>query len=209
VHGVCGTSDIEIGKGYIKQFESRWWPLDLESNGLGLNERPVSIRETVMSQQSVRQAARRSALDAQAALREERVDRERRLEGLAVEALTALSNETRRSPHPNNAPGPASQATIAAPEQRAGAGVAGDDQRRTPDRARYAAMVARHARAYICGGTSCSVPDQGDPVSWIWMRPGGAEHVDHRYADDAEQRGERPRRRAAPPRVDASKYGQG
>jgi hypothetical protein len=32
-------------------------------------------------------------------------------------------------------------------------------------------MVARHARAYICGGTSHSVPDQGDPVSWFWMRP--------------------------------------
>jgi hypothetical protein len=43
-----------------------------------------------MSQQSVRQAARRSALDAQAVLRKERVDRERRLEGLAVEVLTAL-----------------------------------------------------------------------------------------------------------------------
>jgi hypothetical protein len=43
-----------------------------------------------MSQQSVRQAARRSALDAQAARRKERVDRERRLEGLAVVVLTAL-----------------------------------------------------------------------------------------------------------------------
>jgi hypothetical protein len=43
-----------------------------------------------MSQQSVRQAARRSALDAQAGLRKLRADRERRLEGLAVEVLTAL-----------------------------------------------------------------------------------------------------------------------
>jgi hypothetical protein len=43
-----------------------------------------------MSQQSVRQAARRSALDAQAVLRKERADRERRLEGLAVVVLTAL-----------------------------------------------------------------------------------------------------------------------
>jgi hypothetical protein len=43
-----------------------------------------------MSQQSVRQAARRSALDAQAILRKERADRERRLEGLAVAVLTAL-----------------------------------------------------------------------------------------------------------------------
>ena len=43
-----------------------------------------------MSQQSVRQAARRSALDAQGARRKERADRERSLEGLAVEVLTAL-----------------------------------------------------------------------------------------------------------------------
>jgi hypothetical protein len=44
----------------------------------------------VMSQQSVRQASRRSALDAQAVLRKQRADRERRLEVLAVEVLTAI-----------------------------------------------------------------------------------------------------------------------
>jgi hypothetical protein len=44
-----------------------------------------------MSQQSVSQAARRSALDAQATLRKERADRERRLEALAVAVLTALA----------------------------------------------------------------------------------------------------------------------
>ena len=49
----------------------------------------------------------------------------------------------------------------------------------------------------------------GRPCQLDLDASGGAEHVDHRYADDAEQRGERPRRRAAPPRVDASKYGQG
>ena len=37
-----------------------------------------------MTQQSVRQAARRLALITQAALRKERADRERRLEALAV-----------------------------------------------------------------------------------------------------------------------------
>src|SRR5688500_5120544 len=42
-----------------------------------------------MSQQSVRQAARRSALDAQAVLRKERADRERRVEAVAVGVLTA------------------------------------------------------------------------------------------------------------------------
>src|SRR5829696_82800 len=44
----------------------------------------------VMSQQSVRQAARRSAFDTQVALHKERADRERRLERLAVAVLTAL-----------------------------------------------------------------------------------------------------------------------
>jgi hypothetical protein len=43
-----------------------------------------------MSQQSVRQGARRSALDARAVLGKERAHRDRRLEALAVEVLTAL-----------------------------------------------------------------------------------------------------------------------
>ena len=43
-----------------------------------------------MSQQAGRQAARRSALEAQAERRKQRADRERRLEGLAVAVLTAL-----------------------------------------------------------------------------------------------------------------------
>jgi hypothetical protein len=47
-------------------------------------------QETVMNQQAIRQAARRSALDAQAVLRKQRADREHRLEGLAVAVLTAL-----------------------------------------------------------------------------------------------------------------------
>jgi len=44
----------------------------------------------VTGQQSARQAARRSALDAQAVRRKERADRQRRLEALAVAVLTAL-----------------------------------------------------------------------------------------------------------------------
>ena len=43
-----------------------------------------------MGQQPARQVARRSTLDIQAVLRKERADRERRLEALAVEVLTAL-----------------------------------------------------------------------------------------------------------------------
>jgi hypothetical protein len=57
---------------------------------LRLNEGAGVDKGDVMSQQSVRQAARRSALDAQAALRKERADRERRHEALAVAVLTAL-----------------------------------------------------------------------------------------------------------------------
>jgi len=45
-----------------------------------------------MSQQSVRQAARRSALDARAALGKERANRERRLEALAIAVLTAIGD---------------------------------------------------------------------------------------------------------------------
>jgi hypothetical protein len=48
------------------------------------------MRRQLMSQQSLRQAARRSAIDAQAVLRQKRADRKRRLERLAVEVLTAL-----------------------------------------------------------------------------------------------------------------------
>jgi hypothetical protein len=55
----------------------------------------MARRDQVMSQQSVRQAARRSALDAQALLRKERADRQRRLEGLAVAVLTALGERDR------------------------------------------------------------------------------------------------------------------
>jgi hypothetical protein len=57
---------------------------------LRLVERAGVDEGDVMSQQLVRQAARRSALDAQAILRRERADRERRLEGLAVAVLTSL-----------------------------------------------------------------------------------------------------------------------
>jgi hypothetical protein len=58
----------------------------------GVNKSLLGIQDAgrVMSQQSVTQAARRSALDARAVLRKERGNRERRLEGLAVAVLTAL-----------------------------------------------------------------------------------------------------------------------
>src|ERR1035437_2732654 len=43
-----------------------------------------------MGQQSIRQEARRAALDAQSNRRRERADREKRLEGLAVRVLVAV-----------------------------------------------------------------------------------------------------------------------
>jgi hypothetical protein len=44
----------------------------------------------VMGQQSIRQEARRAALDAQSNRRRERAEREKRLEGLAVRVLIAV-----------------------------------------------------------------------------------------------------------------------
>jgi hypothetical protein len=58
----------------------------------GVDKATGADRGDVMSQQAVRQAARRSALDAQAVLRKERPDRERRLERLAVAVLIALGD---------------------------------------------------------------------------------------------------------------------
>ena len=49
------------------------------------------MREMMMNQQAMKQAARRLALDAQAVLRKERADRQRRLQGLAIAVLTALA----------------------------------------------------------------------------------------------------------------------
>ena len=58
-----------------------------------------------MSQQSVRQAARRLALDAQAARRKERADRERRLEESALAVLTAHGEREGLSGTRNAVPG--------------------------------------------------------------------------------------------------------
>jgi hypothetical protein len=90
VHRVCGTSDLEIGWTYTKQFEIGGDHRSSPRSCFRLNEETGVDKEDVMSQQSVRQAARRSALDAQAVLRKERAERERRLEALAVAVLTAL-----------------------------------------------------------------------------------------------------------------------
>jgi hypothetical protein len=58
-----------------------------------------------MGQQSIRQEARRAALDAQSKRRRERAGRERRLEGLAVRVLVAIRERN---------------AAVAAAERRAG-----------------------------------------------------------------------------------------
>jgi hypothetical protein len=86
---VCGTADLEIGWGYVKQVEIVGDDRSTRRSRLGLSE-GLSHEGDVMSQQSVRHAARRSALDAQAVLRKEPADREARLEALAVAVLTAL-----------------------------------------------------------------------------------------------------------------------
>ena len=72
---VCGTSDLEIGWGYMKQVEIVGDDRSSPRSCLRLNEGASVDKEDVMSQQLVRQAARRSALNAQALLRKERADR--------------------------------------------------------------------------------------------------------------------------------------
>ena len=42
---VCGTSDLEIGWGYVKQVEIVSDDRSSRRNGLGLSERPVSIKD--------------------------------------------------------------------------------------------------------------------------------------------------------------------
>jgi hypothetical protein len=44
---VCGTSDLEIGWGYMKQVEIVSDDRSSPRNGLGLSERPVSLKELV------------------------------------------------------------------------------------------------------------------------------------------------------------------
>jgi hypothetical protein len=66
----------------------------------------LSIRDAVVGNQTMRQAARLAASQAYAKRRRERAQRDRRLEKLAIEVLTALGER---------------DATIAATEQRAGA----------------------------------------------------------------------------------------
>jgi hypothetical protein len=81
---------LKSSGGYVKRVAIVSDDRSVQRSCLGLSERPVSMTETVMNQQSARQAARRAALDAQAVLRKQRADRERRLEGLAVAVLTAI-----------------------------------------------------------------------------------------------------------------------
>jgi hypothetical protein len=87
---VCRTADLEIEWGYVKWVAIVGDDRSTHPNGLGLSGEAGVDKGDVMSQQSIRQAARRSALDAQAVLRKERADRDRRLEDLAVVVLTAL-----------------------------------------------------------------------------------------------------------------------
>lgn len=67
-------------------FGDRWhWSVRLRDV-----QRFGSRKGDVMGQQSIRQDARRAALDAQSKRRRERAEREKRLEGLAVRILVAV-----------------------------------------------------------------------------------------------------------------------
>ena len=89
----------------------------------------------VVGKQTVRQAARRAAFQVQARYRRERVERDRRLERLAVEVLTALGER---------------DAMIAATEQRAGAALQAmiiDEHLTVSEAAQWCAGAISHREA--------------------------------------------------------------
>ena len=89
----------------------------------------------VVGKQAVRQAARRAASQVQAEYRRERVERDRRLERLAVEVLTALGER---------------DAMIAATEQRAGAALQAmiiDEHLTVSEAAQWCAGAISHREA--------------------------------------------------------------
>ena len=80
MRSVGSPRDTQIGTGAMT--------VQRGSGAFGVGRSLERRRDT--GQQSPRQAARRTALDAQAQRRRERAERDRRIEALAVDALTAL-----------------------------------------------------------------------------------------------------------------------
>jgi hypothetical protein len=108
-----------------------------QPGGYGVGEcESSSIEEVVVvGKQTVRQAARRAAFQVQARYRRERVERDRRLERLAVEVLTALGER---------------DAMIAATEQRAGAALQAmiiDEHLTVSEAAQWCAGAISHREA--------------------------------------------------------------
>jgi hypothetical protein len=149
---VCGTSDFEIGSGCVKQTKF----VVMTAGVVGCAIWPCSgvvDEEMVLSEQWVRQAARRSALDAQAVLRKARAGRDRRLEGLAVAVLTAIGER---------------DAAVRDAERRTGeALVAMTDQGgcRCARRSTGAAAASRPERSFGCG-----VSRKCRGISWMSAR---------------------------------------
>jgi hypothetical protein len=63
---VCRTADLEIGSGYVKQVQIVGDDRSSHRQLLTADSKTSVDKGDVMSQQSVRQAARRSALDSRA-----------------------------------------------------------------------------------------------------------------------------------------------
>ena len=104
-------------------------------HGVGDCESSSMEEVVVVGKQTVRQAARRAASQAQAEYRRERVERDRRLERLAVEVLTALGER---------------DAMIAATEQRAGAALQAmiiDEHLTVSEAAQWCAGAISHREA--------------------------------------------------------------
>jgi hypothetical protein len=93
------------------------------------------MREAVMRKQTMRQAARLAASQAYARHRREQAQRDRRLEKLTIEVLTALGER---------------EATIAATEQRAGAALQAmiiDEQLTVAEAVQWCAGALSHREA--------------------------------------------------------------
>jgi hypothetical protein len=84
---VCGTSDFEIGWRYVMQVEIVSDDRSRHQHSLREGRHRQGMDEAAIGEA----AARRAPVDAQALFRKEGADRERRLESLAIDLLTALA----------------------------------------------------------------------------------------------------------------------
>jgi hypothetical protein len=131
-----------------------------------------------MNQQSVRQAAPRSALDAQAVLRYERADQERRPEGRHEVPRKPRSPSSREKPGTKASPGPrARQIRCPSADRAAGAGLDADEVIATNQAVAAAAQLDPSNRTgSISSIRLCPADSQPMPVRSLASRPATRGH---------------------------------